>query len=179
MTALAETQTMERPLLAQRLAANSDGILEQIAQEYGVSTLEVVRNLPSDHASIVPGEHFGDLMEALTSWGEVLFIVHTPDIVLECEGRLPPGTFGRGYFNLHGDSPIGGHIKAENCRHIAFVARPFMGRVSRSIQFFNGNGDAMFKIFVRRDAERNLIGEQVEKFDALRETYRARLAAAE
>jgi putative heme iron utilization protein len=54
-----------------------------------------------------------------------------------------------------------------------------MGRASRSIQFFNGNGDAMFKIFVRRDAERNLIGEQVEKFDALRETYRARLAAAE
>ena len=90
-----------------------------------------------------------------------------------------PGTFGRGYFNLHGDSPIGGHIKAENCRHVAFVARPFMGRPSRSIQFFNGEGTAMFKIFVRRDAERNLIGEQVAKFDALREMYRVRLAAAE
>ena len=89
----------------------------------------------------------------------------------------PPGTFGRGYFNLHGDSPIGGHIKAENCRHVAFVARPFMGRASRSIQFFSGEGSAMFKIFVRRDAERNLIGEQVAMFDALRESYRARLAA--
>ncbi len=141
MTALAETQTTERPSLAARLAANSDGILEQIAQEYGVSTFEVVRNLPGDHASVVPGEHFGDIMEALTGWGDVLFIVHTPDIVLECEGKLPPGTFGRGYFNLHGDSPIGGHIKAENCRHIAFVARPFMGRASRSIQFFNGDGE--------------------------------------
>lgn len=179
MTAVAEPAHTERPALGARLAANADGILEQIAQEYGVSTLEVVRNLPADHASIVPGEHIGDIMEALTGWGDVLFIVHTPDIVLECEGPLPPGTFGRGYFNLHGDSPIGGHIKADNCRHIAFVARPFMGRASRSIQFFNGEGSAMFKIFVRRDAERNLIAEQVSRFDALREMYRVRLAAAE
>lgn len=179
MTAPAEQANAEWPALKARLAVNADGILEQIAAEYGVSTFEVVRNLPEDHATIVPGEHFGDLMEALTGWGEVLFIVHTPDIVLECEGSLPPGTFGRGYYNLHGDSPIGGHIKAENCRHIVFVARPFMGRASRSIQFFNGEGSAMFKIFVRRDAERNLIGEQVAMFDELRERYRVRLAAAE
>jgi hypothetical protein len=70
----------------------------------------------------------------------MLFIVHTPSIVLECEGAIPPGEFGRGYFNLHGDSPIGGHIKADRCTPIAFVRRPFMGREScsiRSIQFFD------------------------------------------
>ena len=104
---------------------------------------------------------------------EVLFIVHTPDIVLECAGKVPPGSFGRGYFNLHGDSPIGGHIKAGNCTAIAFVSRPFMGRPSCSLQFFNGAGEAMFKVFVRRDGQRNLIPEQVQRFDALR----ARLAA--
>ena len=104
----------------------------------------------------------------LTGWGEVLFIVHTPDIVLECAGKIPPGTFGRGYFNLHGDSPIGGHIRAENCTHIVFVSRPFMGRPSRSLQFFNGAGEAMFKIFVRRDKKRELLPEQVARFDALR-----------
>ena len=105
----------------------------------------------------MPGSKFEEILRALTEWGEVLFIVHTPDIVLECAGTMPPGSFGRGYFNLHGDSPIGGHIKAENCAHIAFVSRPFMGRPSRSLQFFNGAGEAMFKIFVRRDKERNLI----------------------
>ena len=46
--------------------------------------------------------------------------------------------------------------------------RPFMGRESRSIQFFNGAGEAMFKIFVRRDEKRELIGEQVKLFDELR-----------
>jgi heme iron utilization protein len=108
-------------------------------------------------------------MRALTEWGEVLFIVHTPDIVLECAGKVPPGSFGRGYYNIHGDdSPIGGHLKAENCKHVAFISRPFMGRPSRSLQFFNAAGEAMFKVFVRRDKERNLLPEQVKRFDDLR-----------
>lgn len=154
--------------LVERLASNSDGILEQIARDYGVSTFEVVRQLPHHHRAIVPGDKFADVMQALTSWGEVLLIVHTQDIVLECAGRIPPGTFGRGYFNLHGVSPIGGHLKADNCRHIAFVSRPFMGRPSRSIQFFNAAGEAMFKVFVRRDEQRNMLADQVEKFDRLR-----------
>ena len=157
-----------RPPLAERLRQNADGILEQIARDYGVSTFEVVRALPDEHRTIVPGSRFEDILRALTDWGEVLFIVHTPDIVLECAGKVPPGTFARGYFNLHGDSPIGGHIKADNCAHIAFVTRPFMGRASCSLQFFNDAGEAMFKIFVRRDSARNLIAEQVQCFDALR-----------
>jgi putative heme utilization carrier protein HutX len=162
-----------RPQLAERLAASADGILEQIARDYGVSTFEVVGQLPGEHRTIAPGSAFADLMQGLTDWGEVLLIVHTPDIVLECVGKIPPGSFARGYFNLHGDSPIGGHLKADNCRHIAFVSRPFMGRPSRSIQFFNGAGEAMFKIFVRRDKERNMLADQVEKFDRLRAHYEA------
>ena len=154
--------------LAERLAQSADGVLEQIAREYGVSTFEVVRALPAEHRAIVPGARFEEIMQALTAWGEVLFIVHTPDIVLECAGKVPPGSFGRGYYNMHGDSPIGGHLKAENCTHVAFVSRPFMGRPSRSLQFFNGAGEAMFKVFVRRDAERNLLADQLQRFDELR-----------
>ena len=165
---MADASPAARPPLAERLGKNADGILEQIARDYGTSTFEVVRALPAEHCTVVPGSRFEDILRALTEWGEVLFIVHTPDIVLECAGKVPPGSFGRGYFNLHGDSPIGGHIRAENCASIAFVSRPFMGRPSCSIQFFNGTGEAMFKVFVRRDSDRNLIAEQVERFDVLR-----------
>ena len=164
---------MKKPPLAERLAQSADGILEQIARDYGVSTFEVVRALPAEHRSILAGSLFEKIFAELTSWGEVLFIVHTPDIVLECAGKIPPGTFSRGYFNLHGDSPIGGHLKAENCTHIVFVSRPFMGRPSRSLQFFNGAGEAMFKIFVRRDDKRELLPEQLARFDALREALAA------
>jgi heme iron utilization protein len=163
------SESGSRPPLAERLAASSDGVLEQIAREYEVSTLDVVRALPNDQRTIVPGAKFADIMTALTSWGEVLLIVHTADIVLECAGPIPPGTFARGYFNLHGDSPIGGHFRADRCAHIAFVSRPFMGRPSRSIQFFNGAGESMFKVFVRRDERRELIPAQVSLFDRLRQ----------
>jgi len=159
--------------LAERLAENPDGVLERIAAEYGVSTRDVVAALPDTHQTFVASDRFQDIMTDLEGWGEVLFVVHTPDIVLECVGRIPQGSVGRGYFNLHGDSPIGGHIRYEACTSIAFVSRPFMGRQSRSIQFFNSAGEAMFKIFVRRDVERNLLPEQVARFEALR----ARLAA--
>ena len=46
-----------------------------------------------------------------------------------------------------------------------------MGRTSHSVQFYNAAGDAMFKIFVRRDAARALLPEQVAKFEALRSRY--------
>jgi heme iron utilization protein len=154
--------------LAERLAQNPDGVLERIAVEHGVSTVDVVAALPTEYRTIVSGTLFQDVMTDLEAWGEVLFIVHTPDIVLECAGSIPPGSAGGGYYNLHGDSPIGGHIQYEACVSIAFVSRPFMGRQSCSIQFFNGMGEAMFKVFVRRDKDRNLLPEQIAKFETLR-----------
>ena len=62
-------------------------------------------------------------MQEITTWGEILFLIHNADIVLECTSSLPAGSFGHGYFNIHGDSPIGGHIKADNSKAIAFIAR--------------------------------------------------------
>jgi putative heme utilization carrier protein HutX len=156
-----------RTRLADRLAANPDGVIEALAREHGVTTLEATRMLPAANARFAPGDAFAGVMAALTSWGEVLFIVHTPNIVLECRGTVPPGEVGRGYFNRPGDSPIGGHIKAERCAQIAFVRRPFMGRDSCSIQFFDVDGDAMFKVFVRRAADRSLEPAQVDLFEAL------------
>ena len=44
-----------------------------------------------------------------------------------------------------------------------------MGRDTRSIQFFNATGEAMFKIFVRRDDSKALKPEQVARFERLRQ----------
>jgi putative heme iron utilization protein len=51
---------------------------------------------------------------------------------------------------------------------IAFVERPFMGRPSAAILFFNVDGEIMFKIFVGRDEKRELRADQLERFRALR-----------
>lgn len=153
------------------LAEKPDGVIEAVAREAGISTRDALLLLPDAERVHAAPEQFESIWQAISGWGEVLFIVHTADIVLECTGRLPAGSFGRGYFNIHGDSPIGGHIKADNCAAIYFVDRPFHGRRSCSVQFFNNAGEAMFKIFVRRNAARELVPEQAAAFELLRGSF--------
>ncbi|MBD3846224.1 heme utilization cystosolic carrier protein HutX [Bosea sp. SSUT16] len=154
------------------LAAKPDGLIEAIAREAGVSTRTVLELLPAGQRLFVAPERFEALWQELASWGTVLFLMHTPDIVLEVEGALPVGSFGHGYYNIHGDSPIGGHIKAENCRAIYLVDRATaQGRRACSVQFFNASGEVMFKIFVRRDASRALLPDQLNRFEALKASF--------
>jgi putative heme utilization carrier protein HutX len=157
----------ERALAA--LAEKPDGVIEQIAAKAEVTPAEVLAILPEGAAVVVPSEKWELIWKDLTSWGEILMIVHTDDIVLEVEGCLPEGSEGHGWFNIHGDSPIGGHIRKERCVSIAFVDRGFHGRRSCSVWFMNADGKAMFKVFVRRDKERNLREDQVARFEALRQ----------
>ena len=173
---LAETTSPAAPAEAMEkvraaLAAKPDGVIEAVAREHGVSTLAVLEATPEERRRFIAAERFEALWQELADWGTVLFIVHTPDIVLECEGSLPVGSFGHGYYNIHGDSPIGGHIKAGNCKAIYLVDRQFHGRRSCSVQFFNGAGEAMFKVFVRRNAERELLPDQVARFDVLKRDF--------
>lgn len=154
--------------VAEALKAKPDGVLEMIAAQCGVPLRRVFDELPHGAALHVAGDRFAEIWQELTRWGDVLFIVHTSDIVLECKGLLPPGTTAQGYFNIHGDSPIGGHIKADRCAAVYFIDRLFHGRRSCSVQFINGDGEAMFKVFVRRDEKRELIADQLALFEGLR-----------
>lgn len=165
MTVVASLPLEQR--IAAALAAKPDGVLEAVAASCGASLLQVLEQLPDGHVRFRPGGDFEAVWSQLTQWGEVLFIVHSPDIVLECTGCLPEGSTSHGYFNIHGGSPIAGHIRISNCSTIAIVDRPFHGRRSCSLQFLNGEGMAMFKVFVRRDKDRNLDTEQLAQFEAL------------
>jgi putative heme iron utilization protein len=63
---------------------------------------------------------------------------------------------------------------ADRCRSIYFVDRPFFGKRSCSLQFVSLDGDATFKVFVARAADRSLDPRQLGLFEELR----AKLAAA-
>jgi putative heme utilization carrier protein HutX len=152
----------------QSLSDNPDGVLEAVAATHSVSLQFVLDCLPDGAALRAEASAFESIWDDLARWGQVVFIVHTADGVFETACTIPAGTHGRGYFNIHGDSPLGGHLKMDRCAAIYFVDRPFFKRRSCSIQFINGDGEAMFKVFVGRDAERNLKADQVAKFEALR-----------
>ncbi|MDO1583051.1 heme utilization cystosolic carrier protein HutX [Rhizobium oryzicola] len=170
---LASTNTnddrRQRALAA--LAEKPDGVVEAIASKADVTPSEILAILPEGAALTVDAAAFNDIWTELGNWGEVLLIVHTEDIVLEVTGSLPAGSEGHGWFNIHGDSPIGGHIRKENCAGITFVDRAFHGRRSCSIWFMNAAGFAMFKVFVRRNEARELIGEQLALFESLKARY--------
>jgi putative heme utilization carrier protein HutX len=159
-------------LIRQDLAARPDGILESVADERGVPMQAVLDCLGPESAQRVPGARFEEIWQDLTDWGEITFVVHTRDGVFECKGCVPPRTPGRGYFNIHGDSPIGGHLRMDRCRFVYFIDRPFFGKRSCSVQFVNGDGGVMFKVFVGRNEDRSLKEDQLVRFEALRERHR-------
>jgi hypothetical protein len=160
-------------LIRQDLAARPDGVLEAIAEARDVPLQRVLDCLPAETVARAEGRLFGEVWHDLTQWGEITFVVHTRDGVFECKGGVPPGTLGRGYFNIHGSSPIGGHLRMDRCRSIYFIDRPFFGKRSCSVQFVNEYGGVMFKVFVGRNEDRSLKADQVARFEALREKCRA------
>jgi hypothetical protein len=162
-------EARERALAA--LAEKPDGVVEAIAAKAEVTPAEILAILPTGAATTADVSEFETIWTDMSSWGEILFIVHTDDIVLEASGSLPVGSEGHGWFNIHGDSPIGGHIRKDNCAGITFVDRAFHGRRSCSVWFMNAKGSAMFKVFVKRDEARELVAEQLARFEALRDRY--------
>ena len=147
------------------LKTEPDGTLEAIAEQYNTTLLEVVKNLPSH--TLVAGDKFDTVWDTVCEWGKVTTLVHSADVILEFTGELPSGFHRHGYFNLRGKKGMTGHIKAENCTHIALVERKFMAMDTASILFFNAAGNAMFKFFLGRDDHRQLLAEQVDAFRTL------------
>ncbi|WP_112662768.1 heme utilization cystosolic carrier protein HutX [Microvirga flavescens] len=158
-----------RTAIRHDLTEKPDGILEAVAEKHGVPLLTVLECLGENAASPVAGGDFESVWNELTAWGDITFVVHTRDGVFETKGSLPNGETGRGYFNVHGASPISGHIKADRCSLIYLVDRPFFGKRSCSVQFINEDGEAMFKVFVGRNEDRSLKGDQLARFETLRE----------
>lgn len=167
------TAATELDAIDAALAAKPDGVLESVAADHNVPMEAVLRRLPAEQAVFARGDGFVAVWQALVGFGDVVFIVHTLDGVFETRATLPEGSLARGYFNVHGAGPLSGHLRADRCKAICFVDRPFFGRRSCSVQFINADGGVMFKVFVARDAERNLLPEQTARFEALRQTYKS------
>nr|WP_321460473.1 heme utilization cystosolic carrier protein HutX [uncultured Cohaesibacter sp.] len=164
MTALSEEK---RAAIVKSLENDPGAVLEYLAKEHSVTVADIIACLPDDQATLVDGSLFEKVMLTMADWGKVTFLVHTEDVILEAKGTIPKGSYARGYFNLHG-GPIGGHLKGENCASIAFVTRPLFKSETKSVQFFNHKGECMFKVYLGRDEQRQLLPEQIALFDAFR-----------
>lgn len=163
--------------LRAKLAAEPGAIIETVAKETGATLREVVEALPEEMRRFAPASAFVPVMEDVANWGNVTLIIHTDDGVMEVGGPIAAGKIAKEYYNVPGTTGFHGHLRYERCAGIAFVERPFFGRLSASILFLNVDGGIMFKIFVGRDEQRELIGHQLASFRALADKLCAREAA--
>ena len=157
--------------LRAKLAADPGAVIETVAKDNGVTPRAVVTAMPESMRRFAKGDAFADVflmvMGEVAQWGEVTLIVNTDDGIMEFTGPVPPGAVSRGYYNLSGRTGLHGHLRHDRCAGVAFMERPFFGRLSASIILFNSDGGIMFKIFVGRDEKRELLASQLAAFRAL------------
>jgi len=164
---LSTATAVAAPDLARIMADDPGALFETVAKEHGVTVRATIEALPESMRRFAPGSTFVEIMNDIAGWGEVTLIIHSDDGVMEFTGPIPRGEIGRGYFNLMGRTGFHGHLRHERCAAVAFVERPFMGRVSASVLFVNVDGGIMFKVFVGRDDKRELLPGQLAAFRAL------------
>ncbi len=160
---------MDKQKIREVLAGQPEGFPATIAQQLGVSEWAVVKELPAEAMRQAPVAAFDEIMAELTHWGEITFLVRNGSVVAEIKTSVPPGRHGERYFNLeHGVAPLGGHIGAKNLAAICFVEKQSRGNETLSIQFFDRQGDNMFKIYLSRTADKKIVPEQKEAYYKLR-----------
>lgn len=146
-----------------------DGFLERLAKEYSMSTLDLVRHYPGENVKIVSGDQMLDLLTDIGKWGAVLFITEGNSIITGMSVELPQVFPKDGYYHFFGQGGFGGHIKEDACQHIAFIERHFQKRNSRSIHFYDVDGEPMFKIFISRELSGDMKADQMEHWQKLRD----------
>jgi len=150
---------------------NPSAIPSVIADELGISHGAVFSALPKEMCQFSKGEYFDPIWESMRQWKKVTFIIQTPHAVIEVKTPLPGGSYGFGFFNLREkDNPLEGHLRLDGLCSIGFVDKMLFSLESKSVQFFDTDGNTMFAVYVGRE-NKELISEDKESFINLRKQY--------
>lgn len=155
--------------VATLLADNPNIITLEIAAQLQRPEGEILCALPSEFVRLFPAERAQEILQAISQWGTFTTIIEKEGSIFEIKDRFPSGMLARGYYNLNmkdEEGALHGHLKLDSIGTIAFVSLPFRGKESYNIAFIAHNGQTIFKVYLGRDAQRQLFPEQVEKFNA-------------
>ncbi len=140
--------------LVSALEQKKPWMLESLAREFNVTEKDVALALPEGMCAFTSGDNFVKVWEGLGAWEKAVFIVQHEGHVVEVAGRIPPGRFGHGFYNLGEGEALGGHIRADAVSDIAFLSMPFMGMESHSVQFFHAGGGVAFAVYAGSENHR-------------------------
>ena len=120
----------------------------------------------------IPGECALEVLKSLPDWGDVVTIVLHGGCVFEYKGPFPPGTVGRGFYNLQGSRPgFEGHLGLPAIDHIAFQDREHAGRMAHALNFTSATGESLFKVFLGRNADGDIWPRQLALYDELKKRF--------
>ncbi|CED61725.1 Putative uncharacterized protein [Moritella viscosa] len=140
----------------------------EIAIKLNCSELQVIQALPEQEVNMLPAEQAQRLLSDIANWGKVTCIIEVSGFVFEVKAPFPKGRNAYGYYNLSHDSVgLQGHLKLENVSAIALLTRKVQGKLSYYVQFFDHDGNSVFKIYLGRDKDEQIIPEQITRFHAL------------
>lgn len=166
----AKQQVLEK--VATLLAEKPEISIFEMANQLALTEGEVTFVLPNNMMSEIDGKHAQSILESLPSWGPFTTIVSSCASIFEFKADFPKGKVAHGYYNLMGkEGQLHGHLKLENMAHIAVVSKPFMGKESHYIGFYDKQGVCIFKVYLGRDKKRQLFPEQIEKLQELKKEF--------
>jgi hypothetical protein len=123
-----------------------------------------------DSETTLPGELALPLLKALHDLGNTTTVILHEGCVFEFKGVFPGGEIGEGFYNLEGPVPgFHGHIRLDAITQVRFQDRPHRGRASYAFVFENSQSRCIFKVFLGRSTNGEIIAEQLRFFKQLRE----------
>ncbi len=121
----------------------------------------------------IDGQHAEKILVELSTWGNVTTIILHGGSVFEFKGPFPVGSMGEGFYNL-GSAEQGpasgfeGHINLSLITRIDFQERKHRGRDSHALVFNDKNKQPIFKVFVGREENGELIESQLTAFQSFK-----------
>ncbi|XOV85772.1 MAG: heme utilization cystosolic carrier protein HutX [bacterium] len=140
--------------------------------QFLISRAKVMQTAKNEtNLQVLPEAQIPALLSALPAWGDVVTIVFSGGCVFEFKGPFPPGKESKGYFNLQGTLPgMHGHLRLSNLVRVSFQEKPHRGRPSYALVFETDSGECVFKVFLGRNAQGEILAEQLQAFKRLQST---------
>ena len=123
-------------------------------------------------SSKIPGSEIDNILAIINKWEKIRLITISDDLVLEIDGIFPEGKYGHGYFNFGAKgNPISGHLKEGSVDFIQLFQKHMHGKETYSVEFFNAEEKSIFKAFLGRDEEGNILASPLKAFEELMAKY--------
>ena len=143
------------------------------ARQFGLPEATVVRALRAEwQITELRLDAFKEIMEALRDLGKLRVFVRSRAAVTEMTGTFREFSEAGGFFNVGGDT-IDLHIIPRELEFIFAIERPGLATPDQrtySVQFFDKQGDAAFKVFLWENSP-NLPEATAAKFHEATDRY--------